>query len=264
MPVKKNDTTKKININKDKNVNAIIVSIAAVLVLSIIVSIAAISSNKKNQQPIYDFGKKIAQGIDVSEHNKDIDWEKVKSQYDFAFIRVGYRGYSNGEIVEDKNAKDNMKNAQKAGIPFGVYFYSQAVSVKEAKEEAAFVLDMIKKFDVSLPVVIDFEYAADSDGELTGRLFQSNLDSNQNSDIINAFCEKVQDKGHIAGVYAASSVFHGSINTDELSEDTVIWVADYNDKVTYKVDYTIWQYSKTGTVDGVGSKYVDLNYWYKN
>lgn len=261
MAVKNNKKSKKMN--KDKKVNILIVSIAAVLVVSIIVSIIAISSNKKRPQPVYDFGKEIAQGIDVSEHNKEIDWDKVKSQYDFAFIRVGYRGYGNGEIVEDKTAKENMKNAQKAGIPFGVYFYSQAVTAKEAKEEAAFALDMIKRFDVSLPVVIDFEYAADSDGELTGRLFQSNLDSQQNTDIINAFCKKVQDKRYTAGVYASSSVLHGKINTDDFSEDTVIWVADYNDKVTYKVDYTVWQYSKTGMVDGVGSKYVDMNYWYR-
>lgn len=255
---------KKKNDKNNKKVNILICSIAAVLIVSIIISIASISNNRKLPQQPYDFNKNVAAGIDISEHNKDIDWEKLKSQIDFVFIRVGYRGYGNGKIAEDKNAKENMKNAQKAGIPFGVYFYSQAVTAKEAKEEADFTLSMIKRFDVSLPVIIDFEYALNNDGEHTGRLAEGNLTSEQNTDIINAFCERVADKGYTAGVYASSSVLYRNINMSDLDDNTVVWVADYNDKVTFDVDYSIWQYSRTGSLDGVGSKYVDLNYWYKD
>ena len=80
-----------------------------------------------------------AKGIDVSDNNGKIDWEMVKETQDFAFIRVGYRGYGNGEIVEDKYARENLKNAEKAGIPVGVYFYTQALDEKEAEKEADFV-----------------------------------------------------------------------------------------------------------------------------
>lgn len=251
------------NNKNNKKVNILICSIAVVLIVSVIISVVSISNSRKLPPQLYNFDKDIAVGIDVSEHNKEIDWDKLKSQIDFVFIRVGYRGYGNGKIAEDKNAKENMKNAKKAGIPFGVYFYSQAVSVKEAKEEAEFTMDMIKKFDVSLPVIIDFEYAVDGDGHHTGRLAEANLTAEQNTDIINSFCEKAADKGYTAGVYASSSVLYREIDTDDLDDNTVIWAADYNDKVTFDVEYSIWQYSRTGTLDGIGSKYVDLNYWYK-
>lgn len=245
------------------NPRILISAIGAVLIISVIVSAVCLSSNKKEPPVLYDFGKDVACGIDVSEHNNDIDWSKVGEDFDFAFIRVGYRGYGNGDIIKDKRADENMKNAQKAGVPFGVYFYSQSVSPLEAKEEAAFTLDMIKGYSVDLPVVIDFEYAADNDGELTGRLYQSKLDAERHTDIINAFCKKITDKGYTAGVYASSSVMHRDINMKDLHDGTFVWVADYNDKVTFDVDYTAWQYSKTGSARGVGSKFVDLNYWYK-
>ncbi len=176
---------------------------------------------------------------------------------------MGYRGYGNGEIYEDKYAADNLKNANKAKIPVGVYFYTQAVTAEEAEDEADFVYDIIKKYNIDLPVMIDLEYPIDSDGNAVGRLVESDNDLNKNAEIINSFVEKLEKKGYTAGVYASSSVLHNKISMKKLKKSAVAWVADYNDKVTYDVDYTIWQYSETGSVDGVSSKYVDLNYWYE-
>jgi GH25 family lysozyme M1 (1,4-beta-N-acetylmuramidase) len=240
----------------------LIIALAFALIIAIVISVITINSQHKINQSLYKFSSPTSQGIDLSEHNGEVDWSIIAENYDFAFIRVGYRGYGNGEIYEDKYAKENLKNAQKAGIPFGVYFYSQAVTEKEAEKEADFVMDIVKHYDLSLPIVIDFEYPTDEDGYNTGRLIDAQLSKSDTTNIINAFCKKVEKKGYISGLYASSSLMYYDINLNALSDDTVIWVADYNSSVSYDIDYDVWQYSRTGTSDGVSSKYVDLNYWY--
>lgn len=263
MAVKNKKKTKRKNKNKaELNPKVLIVAIAVVLVSAIIISSVIIANTKRTPQTVYDFNKDVAQGIDVSEHNGKMDWSMVSDNYDFAFIRVGYRGYGNGEIYEDKTAKANMKAAQKAGVPFGVYFYTQAVNEEEAQEEADFVFSIIKHYDLSLPVIIDFEYPSDNEGIHTGRLSESKLTQDDNTDIVNAFCTRMKDKGYISGIYASSSVFYYDFNLKDIDKDSVIWVADYNENVTFDIDYSIWQYSKTGQSDATESKYVDLNYWY--
>ena len=95
-------------------------------------------------------------GIDVSYHNGTIDWEKAKADgVEFAIIRVAYRGYENGKLKVDTQAYNNMKNANAAGVPIGVYIFSQAVSAKEAKQEADFIVKNIKGYKIDLPVVLD-------------------------------------------------------------------------------------------------------------
>ena len=252
------------NIKDKSKLNIPALAVIGIIILAVIISVIAVAASKGSRPDgLYQFNQSVANGIDVSEHNGAIDWEKVKETQDFAFIRVGYRGYGNGEIYEDKYAADNLKNANKAKIPVGVYFYTQAVTAEEAEDEADFVYDIIKKYNIDLPVMIDFEYPIDSDGNAVGRLVESDNDLNKNAEIINSFVEKLEKKGYTAGVYASSSVLHNKISMKKLKKSAVAWVADYNDKVTYDVDYTIWQYSETGSVDGVSSKYVDLNYWYE-
>ena len=255
---------KNINVKDKSKLNIQSLVIIAVIVLAMVVSVIAIASSRgRKPDGLYQFNQSVSNGIDVSEHNGSIDWEEIKKTQDFAFIRVGYRGYGNGQIVEDKCAADNLKNAQKANIPVGVYFYTQAVNTEEAEEEAGFVYNIIKKYNIDLPVIIDFEYPIDSDGNAVGRLVDSDNDAETNTQIINAFIEKLEKKGYTAGVYASSSVLHNKINMKKLTNSAVVWAADYNPNVTYDVDYTIWQYSETGSVNGVSSKYVDLNYWYE-
>lgn len=249
-------------VRKKADVRKLIFAFFAVVIIAVIISVVSISQNSNTHQQSYDFGKDVAKGIDVSEHNGDVEWDKVKEQFDFAFIRVGYRGYANGNIAEDETAKHNMKMAKKAGVPFGVYFYTQAITEEEAVEEAEFLLDIIKHHSVSLPVIIDFEYAIDGDGNLAGRLKEANLTPHEKAKIINAFFSTIKDKGYNFGLYASSSMLKNEIDTSSLDKNAIIWVADYNDSVTYDVDYTIWQYSKTGESDAVSSSYVDLNYWY--
>lgn len=248
-------------------VNKLVTAIIAMLLVAVVAAVCIITHNKatpKPEAPAYIFNKDIAEGIDVSEHNGRVNWNKVKEQYDFAFIRVGYRGYAKGNICEDKYAKSNIKGASKAGVPFGVYFYTQAITTKEAENEAEYLLDIIRHYDVKLPVMLDFEYATNSSGNTAGRLKEAHLSPQQSAEIINAFCSVIGEKGYTYGVYASSSMLKFNIATKALDKNAVIWVADYNSSVSYKVDYSIWQYSKTGKSDAVSSKYVDLNYWYKD
>lgn len=239
----------------------LITALVSVFIIAVIITAVSISNNGRRHETV-TFDTPVATGIDVSEHNKGIDWKAVKEDFDFAFVRVGYRGYTKGNIQQDETAKDNLKGAEKAGVPVGVYFYTQAITEEEAKEEAQFLLDFIKHYNVSLPVIIDFEYAFDSSGNHAGRLFEANLTPDEKADIINAFFKTVKKEDYSYGIYASSYMLEHEISSHLLDDSAIIWVADYNENVTYDIDYTIWQYSKTGESDAVGSKYVDLNYWY--
>lgn len=239
---------------------AIILSCSIIVIISLI--IGAIALHSHNHKPaVLDVNKDIAYGIDVSHYNGKIDWETVGENVDFAFIRVGYRGYSNGTVNMDSKAKYNLKNANKAGVPVGVYFYSQATDDEEAVEEAEFVLDKIKGYDVTLPVAIDFEYAY-SNGELTGRLYDADLSKKERTNLINAFCKTIKDNGYTPALYASTYIYESHINVKDLDKDIIIWVADYNENITYDGEFDIWQNSEKGKCDGIGSRYVDTDYWY--
>lgn len=236
------------------------------LILLLVVVLVAVSCfvilRRQDDSKFFSKDAEYVQGVDVSEHNQEIDWEQLKNEADFAIIRVGYRSYGKGEIFEDKTAKHNIRSARKAGVPVGVYFYSQAVTAEEAEEEADFVIKTIKHLKVELPVFIDYEYAYGSDGQIAGRLAEADLSAKDATDILNAFCTRVTSAGYQAGVYASTYFYNEKLLPSQLHKDTVKWVADYNKSITYTGDYDIWQYSKTGSLSGNGSKYIDLNYWY--
>lgn len=249
----------KIKITK-KGIAAIVISV--VLVLALIIGAVVVHSTDNGSKTVeLNLNKDVAWGIDVSSHNGNINWAEVSEEADFAFIRVGYRGYSNGTLSADKKAKKNLKHAKKAALPVGVYFYSQAITPDEAREEAEFVLDFIKGCHVTLPVVIDYEYAYEGD-QLGGRLYNAGLSKDEGGKIVSAFCDVIENAGYMPAVYASTHFYETKINTKALSENTVIWVADYNKNITYSGDYDIWQYSKTGKCKGVPSEYVDMDYWY--
>ncbi|MBE6817242.1 MAG: hypothetical protein E7520_06040 [Ruminococcaceae bacterium] len=239
--------------------------IALVLVLALAVTgiFFAVRSHRTRTAIPYRFGKEKVYGIDVSSHNGKVDWSQAKKEIDFAFIRVGCRGYDTGDIFLDGRARTNMKGAEKADIPFGVYIYSQAVSEAEAIEEAKFLLKNIRGYKVELPLVFDFEYPT-KDGKQIGRLADADLNRRERTNIINAFLKTVKDAGYTPALYASSYIYRSYINVRSLEEGTVIWVADYNKKVTYGGHYDIWQFSEKGKCSGVSSKYVDTNYWFTN
>lgn len=264
MPATKKKKRTKIRLSKKQKEKRkkLIVSATAVL-LAVIVALVSISvshTGRKLPNPLLGIDKEAAYGVDVSHHNGKINWKKLKNEVDFVIIRVGYRGYEKGNVCIDKNAEKNLKGANKVGIPVGVYFYTQAVNEEEAREEAKATLDVIKKYDISLPVFYDFEYPTLS-GKHTGRLYSAQLDKKQNVKLINTFCKEIEDAGYQSGLYASSFMLKSNFKMSELSNSVYIWVADYNGSVTYSGDYDLWQFSDKGKVSGI-SKKTDENYWY--
>ena len=206
--------------------------------------------------------KSLKKGVDVSVYQGEIDWKKVKAAgVEFAFIRVGYRGKTaQGVLGEDKNFRKNIQGAIDAHIPVGVYIFSQAITQPEAVDEAEYVLKRIGSYNVTLPVVIDYEYAANN----TGRLYEAKLSKEQATDVCNAFCEKVESLGYTGMVYANSSMLKNQLNASSLAKKHRIWLANYVNKTTYDGEYDFWQCSSTGNAKsyGMSSTYVDLDYWF--
>ncbi len=193
-------------------------------------------------------------GIDVSKYNKTIDWNRVKaSGVEFAIIRAGYRGSSSGVLVEDPYFRQNLVGAKEAGIKIGVYFFTQAINEAEAREEAEAVSSLVNVRDLSLPVFLDVESSGNSHG---GRA--DSLDINTRTAVVKAFCETAEELGFKAGVYANKNWMTKYINMEALKPYTK-WLAQYNvSGPTYTGDYSIWQYTSNGSVDGISGR-VDMN-----
>ena len=194
-------------------------------------------------------------GIDVSKWNGTIDWDKVKNAgVQFAIVRAGYRGSVTGSLVEDPQFVANMKGATAAGIPVGVYFFTQATDEKEAVEEASAVLELIRDFQLSYPVFIDTE-GAGGNGRADG------LDAETRTLVCEAFCRTVENAGYTAGVYASRNWYNNNLQTDRL-ENYHIWLAEYRSVPLYQGYYKTWQYTSKGKVDGIEGR-VDMNITYE-
>ncbi len=195
-------------------------------------------------------------GIDVSRWNETIDWEKVKDAgVEFAIIRCGYRGASSGALVLDPMYETNIRGAIEAGIPVGVYFFTQAVTEVEAIEEASMVIRLIEDYDVDYPVVLDSESAGGN-----GRA--DRLDAEERMKCHKAFLETVTASGYEACIYASKNWLNGRLDMTQLSQYRV-WLAEYADAPTYDGYYDMWQYTSKGTVDGIETR-VDLDLCYMN
>ena len=165
--------------------------------------------NKNLPQNQYDWSDKSSalRGIDVSAYQGTIDWIKVSvSDVHFAFLRVGYRGYSSGTLSLDEKFEYNATSAVKVHIPIGVYFVSTAINEAEAVEEAEWVLKQIKPYDITWPVVLDIE----DSGGAEGRAY--NLDADTRTKIIKAFCEKIKEAGYTPMLYSNIGWFMNKMN----------------------------------------------------
>ncbi len=188
--------------------------------------------------------KPLMKGIDVSVHNGNIDWQKVKNAgIQFAILRAGY-----GRELSQKYAKfeENYRNAKVAGIPVGAYWYSYAMTEDEARLEADVFLSVIKGKQFEMPVYFDLEEKK-----------QFDLGKEKVSAIMRAFLEKVEKAGYFVGLYGSAS----SLTThtaDDIKSRYTIWLAHWTDKTNYSGAYGIWQYSSGGTVDGISGN-VDLD-----
>ena len=201
-------------------------------------------------------------GADFSKHQGTIDWASVKqSGVEFVILRAAVRGYgSSGNLMTDSQIAANIEGALSQNIDVGIYVFSQAVTTEEAVEEAERALDIIKGYDIKLPIYFDSEYSGAPNR--TGRA--DGLTKAERTSLAIAFCETVRNAGYKPGVYASKSFFYNNLGYVAFqSRGYEIWLAHYISSVTdFKYPYNIWQYTSKGSIGGVQSEYADLDIAY--
>lgn len=194
-------------------------------------------------------------GVDVSSYQGEIDWQKVAGAgVRFAVIRAGYRGYTEGVLHEDAYFRQNMEGALDAGLEVGVYFFSQALNEREAREEAAFLLDLIQDYEITYPVVFDWEQQSAE----TSRTRETDGETQTRCAI--AFCRAVERAGYLPMVYFNPSKGYTELELAQLL-DWPFWLAHYTEDWSatgFRYDFAMWQYTSDGQVDGITGK-VDLD-----
>lgn len=203
-------------------------------------------------------------GIDVSTFQRGVDWQQVKTAgIEFVIIRLGHRGTNIGVLFEDDDAQDHYRGAIAAGLKVGGYFYSQAITAAEAKEEAEFCLEIIDGWTVEMPIVFDWEHI-DADCRTV------NMDPRTLTDCAKAFCETIETAGYKPMIYfnqrqAMDAPMDGWPVNDRyyLTEltDYGFWLAMYAEEMTFPTKIQMWQYSCTGSVPGIQGN-VDLNLYF--
>ena len=193
-------------------------------------------------------------GIDVSQHQGEIDWQQVADAgIRFVFLRVGNRGYQEGKLSADKRFEENYAGARAAGLKVGAYFFSQAISVEEAQEEALFALELLEGKTLELPLVFDWEYvsAEARTAAVSGKML---------TDCTLAFCRAVETAGFRSMIYFNKSQALQQLQLRRL-RDYPMWLAMYDTSMTFPYRVDCWQYSNTGSIPGIGGS-VDLNLLY--
>ena len=189
-------------------------------------------------------GARTLTGIDVSEHQGEIDWSKVAADgVDFAMLRLGYRGSTQGSLYMDEYFQRNIAAAQAAGVPVGVYFYSQATTVAEAEGHG-----------VTVPVVFDWEVVG---GEAARTYAVSRRTLCQ---CAKAFCDAVKEAGYKPMIYFTRYLGYRKYILRSLT-DYGFWYAEYESRPRFAFDFDMWQYSETGRVSGIDGN-VDMNIMY--
>lgn len=194
-------------------------------------------------------------GVDVSYHQGDIDWNAVAADgVSFAMIRAGYRGYGTGALMTDDYFTANMEGALAAGLDTGVYFFSQALNTDEAVEEAQYVIDLLSGYTVNMPVVFDMEV-------LTEDARANDLTASERAEIAKAFCDTIAAAGYTPMIYGNTAYYMAKINFDEICGNYGIWLAQYYDTPFFPYQFEMWQYTNSGTVDGISGQ-VDMNLYF--
>ncbi len=204
----------------------------------------------------YKDGKALGKpGIDVSEFQHDIDWEKVKATgMQVAIIRLGYRGYgSEGKIHLDSAYEHNLDSAIEVGMEAGVYFFSSAINKEEGIEEAEFCLKHVKGKKIKLPIIIDTEYVFEDEGARS-----NDISVEDRTAAVVGFCETIEAAGYTPMVYASRDQFVKYLDIDQIGK-WQFWLASYDTPV-FPYHTEGYQYSPYGLVDGIETQ-VDLNVW---
>ena len=185
-------------------------------------------------------------GIDVSKYQGNVDWKKVAADgVEYAFVRVGCRGYgSSGTLIKDEKFHQNVKGALEQGVKVGAYFFTQAITVEEALEEAELVIEELGDYEITYPVAIDVERIQNDKAR------QDALTAEERTEICIAFCERIKEAGFIPMVYGDSETFAELIIPQELAAYD-FWICETDGTMTFPYEFAIWQYSHKGTVSGI-------------
>lgn len=207
----------------------------------------------KGRMTYSDPAVKTYTGIDVSVFQGDIDWDAVKNDgIDFVMLRVGYRGYGQKGIMgKDDKFDYNYEGAKKAGLKVGAYFFSQATNESEAREEAAFVLDAVRDCPLDYPIAYDWEFVDNGEARTNG------MTSEDITVCAKAFCEAIKSAGKVPVIYFNCETGYFNYDLPQV-KDYGFWLAEYYDTPSFYYNYKMWQYSKTGSVDGISGD-VDMN-----
>lgn len=218
-------------------------AVVAIVFLSLVVNITAAEPSAAKLKV-----------IDVSKWNTTIDWSTTSKSVDGVIARIGYRGSTVRNLVEDNMFCSHLSGAKQYSLPFGVYFYSLAMNENEAVEEAQWVIDKLEAYNCKpdMPIYIDME----------DTVLQTSLNTRQRTDIALAFCKAMKDRGYYAGIYSNTYWLTSMLYDYELTSYP-LWVAQYAEKCTYSGKYGMWQYTETGKVDGVSGN-VDISECYFN
>lgn len=202
-------------------------------------------------------GNKISHlGVDLSYHNDKVNWAQLAaSGCEFVMLRCGYRGYTEGGLLEDEKFVEYAKKANEMGINLGVYFFTQSITVDEAVEEAEYVLKLIENAGVTLqyPIAYDTEYINDE----AARTNVTEISDELRSEMCIAFCERIRQEGYYPIIYASENWMRRNMNLKMLT-DYEFWAPQYLDENDFLFDFSIWQYSEDGYIPGVEGE-VDLN-----
>lgn len=202
----------------------------------------------------------IIDGIDVSYWQKDIDWDKVKRQgIDYALIRIGYTGLDSPfSRNRDSYFEQNYEQAREAGVMVGVYYYSCATTMAEAKKEAKYVLDILDGRELDLPVVFDFEYA--------GRIKDKYKSKAATTSNILSFLNYINNNSDYEPMFYSyrnimDPTWNPKFNMDMIDDKYKVWIAQYSLDISYSRPFEFWQYANDGDINGIEGR-VDCNFWY--
>ncbi len=200
-------------------------------------------------------GEKISHlGCDLSYHNKNVNFDELKaSGCEFVMLRCGYRGFSAGGLAKDEKFDAYAKEAERVGLKIGVYFFTQALTVEEAVDEAEFTLSIIEDYDISYPVAFDTEYIDDEEA----RTNMTEISDELRSQICVAFCERIKEEGYYPMIYASENWFRRSLEMEPIRQYD-FWAPQYLEENDFLYDFTMWQYTDSGDIPGVKGP-VDLD-----
>lgn len=202
-----------------------------------------------SQEPLmkyYENGQKISyMGVDVSKSTGTVDFSKLKNAgIEYAMIRIGSRGYSTGQLSVDENFIANMDSAKGAELSIGVTFYSQAVTVEEAVEEAELVIDNLQGYSITYPVVFHMDMISNDNART------DNLSKMQLTEIAAAFCERIEKAGYTPMIYGNKYWLLRKVDLTKLGKYE-IWLSQSEDIPDYPYTFSMWQYTRNGKISGI-------------